>query len=573
MNKQLAMKNSFKKSLLTLVSLVCCLSLVLPVPVAFAQEAMSSGTYIIQSDSINFAGALSQSASYTLEDTLGEIATGNVASANFAGEIGYQAMLILVNGDTTAPSAPSFISANPLTSSRIEVTWGESTDNVAVTRYYVYRDGTRVADTAIFPRSFTDIGLDADTLYSYNVSAVDDAGNESIWSATTSARTLASPTPTQSGSVVPILHNVSIIPTETLALVTFDTTVAVQTKISWGTDTNYSLGNLSNDNFLGIHSFIIPNLIAGNIYYLKIELTRQDGFVFTYDNIAFSTLSLPNVLTPPNVTNFRADANEENVSLSWNLPTDPSVVSVRLVRRENFFPSSPTEGEIIFDGLATNFLDTNVMKGVKYYYTAFARDLSGNFSSGVAVSAYILKPGEVTEPDIPFENIEKAGDVHPLIEALVISDFLFIQDGQILEVLPGDKIKVNGNKNLAIALRAYRVPPVLKTIAITLATQEDVPKYFTFILRINKDGTRYEAVIAPLGETNTYDLKITIVDFNNKGLKKLEGTVFVSSMAIWDVLNPQDRKSFIYSLIFLLLIILIAIFISRHGKKSNQNYA
>lgn len=561
----MTMRTQRKKVFLTLGSVVSSLSLLLPAPLALAQEAMSSNSYAVQSDSINFAGLLSESTSYALEDTLGEISTGNVASTNFAGEIGYQAMLLLVSGDTTAPSQPPFISANPLTTSRIEVTWGESTDNVAVTRYYVYRDGVRVADVSTFPRSFTDTGLTPNTLYSYNVSAVDDALNESLWSATTTARTLSPSSP--SDSAFPILYNLSIIPTETLALVNFDTTIDVRASISWGTDTNYSAGTLSLNALSSTHSFLLSGLSSAQTYFLKISLVRQDGFETVYENIVFSTLELPSVVIPPNVTDFQAVANEEDISLSWVLPNDPSIVGVRVLRSEDFYPSSISDGELIFEGVGTDYLDSDVEKGTRYYYTIFTRDLSGNFSSGVTSEAYILLPGEVFEPAPPLEDIEVVGDVDPAIASLKLSDFLFIQDGKIIPA-SFNQVRIDGNKNLTVALQAYRVPPVLKTIAVTLAIEEEgQPKYFTFILRINKDGTRYEAVVAPLGETKAYALKITIIDYQNRGLKKLEGAVIVLSQEALEALNLEGRQIIIYGIILLLLALLIIVFARKRERE------
>lgn len=57
-----------------------------------AAQVMQSGSYQINSDSINFGGGLSSSGSYIMEDTLGEIATGESDSASFSIKAGYQQM-------------------------------------------------------------------------------------------------------------------------------------------------------------------------------------------------------------------------------------------------------------------------------------------------------------------------------------------------------------------------------------------------------------------------------------------------------------------------------------------------
>jgi len=83
--------------------------------------------------------------------------------------------------DTTAPSTPTNLSASAVSSSQINLTWTASTDNVAVTGYQVFRNGTQVATPST--NSYNDTGLTAATAYSYTVKATDAAGNVSSASA------------------------------------------------------------------------------------------------------------------------------------------------------------------------------------------------------------------------------------------------------------------------------------------------------------------------------------------------------------------------------------------------------
>lgn len=70
--------------------------------VAWAQT-MTSGTYKIQSDSLNFSGNRSSSGTYTMEDTAGEVATGEGASSLYKIKAGYQQMQEIILS-VTAPS-------------------------------------------------------------------------------------------------------------------------------------------------------------------------------------------------------------------------------------------------------------------------------------------------------------------------------------------------------------------------------------------------------------------------------------------------------------------------------------
>lgn len=55
-------------------------------------QMMQSTNFRMQSDSVNVGGGLSTSANYKMEDTVGEIATGNSNSTNFVLRAGYQQM-------------------------------------------------------------------------------------------------------------------------------------------------------------------------------------------------------------------------------------------------------------------------------------------------------------------------------------------------------------------------------------------------------------------------------------------------------------------------------------------------
>lgn len=63
---------------------------------------MSSTNYSVQSDSVNFGGVGSDSASYAVEDTLGEVATGDSSSTNYNLHAGYQQMQEVYLAMTTA---------------------------------------------------------------------------------------------------------------------------------------------------------------------------------------------------------------------------------------------------------------------------------------------------------------------------------------------------------------------------------------------------------------------------------------------------------------------------------------
>src|SRR3989441_1281033 len=96
------------------------------------------------------------------------------------------------SADTTAPTTPSGLAASAVTSTSLTLAWTASTDNVGVTGYRVYRDGTQVASPGDTSASIS--GLSAGVPYSFTVSAVDAAGNVSALSAPLSVTTPVRPT-------------------------------------------------------------------------------------------------------------------------------------------------------------------------------------------------------------------------------------------------------------------------------------------------------------------------------------------------------------------------------------------
>ncbi|MFA7239535.1 MAG: fibronectin type III domain-containing protein [Sulfuricellaceae bacterium] len=92
--------------------------------------------------------------------------------------------------DTTPPSAPSSLSASATGSSQISLNWSASSDNVAVTAYKVYRNGSLLS-TLGNVTSYNDTNLTPKTSYSYAVAACDTAGNCSAQSSSVSATTAA----------------------------------------------------------------------------------------------------------------------------------------------------------------------------------------------------------------------------------------------------------------------------------------------------------------------------------------------------------------------------------------------
>jgi hypothetical protein len=92
--------------------------------------------------------------------------------------------------DATPPSTPQNLVALAVGPTQVNLSWSASTDNVGVTGYRVFRNGTQVGTPA--PPAFQNTNLTPSTTYSYTVAAVDAAGNVSPQSGAVSVTTPAS---------------------------------------------------------------------------------------------------------------------------------------------------------------------------------------------------------------------------------------------------------------------------------------------------------------------------------------------------------------------------------------------
>lgn len=87
--------------------------------------------------------------------------------------------------DKSPPTAPTAPKASTSTTSSIALSWGKATDNTGVSGYSLYRNGTRIANTA--STNYTFSGLSCGTSYKLGVDAYDAAGNRSAAASVTAA--------------------------------------------------------------------------------------------------------------------------------------------------------------------------------------------------------------------------------------------------------------------------------------------------------------------------------------------------------------------------------------------------
>jgi hypothetical protein len=112
-------------------------------------------------------------------------------TSNFNNPSGWKNVKLVT--DVTPPAAPTSPAATAVSSSQIDVAWTASTSQ-DVAKYNIYRatSGTPTLYKTVTGSPYQDTGLSAGTTYTYQISAVDAAGNESPKTAAKSATTTGS---------------------------------------------------------------------------------------------------------------------------------------------------------------------------------------------------------------------------------------------------------------------------------------------------------------------------------------------------------------------------------------------
>lgn len=215
------------------------------------------------------------------------------------------------------------------------------------------------------------------------------------------------------------------------ARISFRTDEVCLTEFYYGKSKSYNFNSPSGspDSYESYHEFYLKDLDAGSKYYLKIIIKNQKGIGNVITDYNFYTI--PEFKNIPAVGSLSAVQVGKTVELEWENPSWPVFQGVQISRQTGFPPLSPNEGEKIFFGFADKFVDISPTDKTKYYYTVFAFDTSGKFSSGATVS---IKTDFSTDGGAGGENAP--GGTTPGGDDILPGGASFVKDVRNLQSLP-----------------------------------------------------------------------------------------------------------------------------------------
>jgi PKD repeat protein len=260
------------------------------------------------------------------------IYTVGLVAFNSAGASTPATKHITVNDDLVAPSTPTGLAATPASQTEIDLAWGASTDNVAVTGYEVFSDGSTapLATTSPGTLTYADTGLAAGSTHSYTVLAVDGAGNRSVAAGPVSATT-ASGAPT----------------TVTLNPVADSYTNTGSPATNYGTNISLRVGTSVFRSYLRFDLTGISGTIQSAA--LKVYANSAQSTGYSVYRVADTTWG-ESTITATNQPAFAATASGASGAILINTWTSVGVTSL----------ATAAEGSLLSMGLSTTGSQTNL---------------------------------------------------------------------------------------------------------------------------------------------------------------------------------------------------------------------
>ena len=287
--------------------------------------------------------------------------------------------------DVEPPGIPANVKAEALAHNTIRLNWDHSADNKKLAGYRIYRNGTALATAE--ENNYVDSAAAESTEYTYVITSVDAAGNESGRSELIIITT-PEPPDTKAPSTPERASGTPVSPT--------------QIRLSWAPSTDnvevtgyriYRNGALAGSSETAV--FSDSGLKPSSSYTYTISACDAAGNESTQSApIGLETPHPPDTQAPSIPENFDAAAlSPTQIDLTWTPSGDNTeVAGYKLLRN----------GKEITRTRSTSYSDIHLTPSTMYSYTVISFDTAGNESSkSVQISIETLKPPDTAAPTVP----------------------------------------------------------------------------------------------------------------------------------------------------------------------------
>ncbi len=291
--------------------------------------------------------------------------------------------------DTNAPVI-SNVSAVLITGTSARIVWDTNEDSTSKVDYGTALPyASSVSDAALVNTHAVQInGLTPSTTYHYKVTSKDAANNSA---------SSADFTFTTADTIAPNITNIFVDAiTQTTARLNWATDELADSTARYGLTDAYG-SSVANANLVANHQITLNGLASGTLYHFSVSSADAMANGATSTDQTFTTL--PDTTPPANVSNFVVTPGNTQNPLSWTNPNDPDFAGVKIQRSTIDYPATQNVGVTIYDGAGNSTINVGLVNGVKYYYSAFAYDNSGNFATGAVANGTpfdAIPPGQVS---------------------------------------------------------------------------------------------------------------------------------------------------------------------------------
>jgi hypothetical protein len=217
--------------------------------------------------------------------------------------------------------------------------------------------------------------------------------------------------------------------------------------------------------------------------------------------------------------------------LTWSDQKDTGYSGVIIQRSENNFVSTYNVGQNVYKGTESSYVDLGLTNGQLYYYTIFAYDSSGNYSSGAIAKAKPETPSLISPYQEGSKDYLDTNEGKPLvsskkIEKIDFADFYYylVLDKKVLEIgLDGlNNLRVTNNSAVLIEIPSDIFSKPLNVI--TVSTGEA-----SYLMKLVAEKNKYQVVIPAPPTKGDYEVRFVAV-FADKSISDLKAKLVVDPL-------------------------------------------
>ncbi len=279
---------------------------------------------------------------------------------------------------------------------------------------------TPLDETLKTSHSITITGLTENTAYYFKVISKPAGTTVKTTSVLHDFTTLEVPQETVAPAEIVSITQDSI--TTTTASISAITDKATTSYIEYGITTGYGQVTPTTVSSTS-HTYNMLNLSPDTTYQYRVVFTDKTGNVTYSEDLSFTTLKEENISgagvssTPPVKeepkdsevipkvqsttidlpTLIEAVGKDNQNFFIWENPHQDSFVGTIIVRKAGGYPTTPTDGELIYEGNSETFTDLNVQNGVTYYYAIYSYNKEKEYSKAIHVK---LTPVASPQPKV-----------------------------------------------------------------------------------------------------------------------------------------------------------------------------